>query len=95
MPSRDSSRCRTTAALETKNTMSWIENKLMKRNLANWERVLRVVGGVAAAGASVMLDPLWLSLTVGASGVGLAATGLVARCPVCHLGGVGSYRGCN
>lgn len=65
----------------------------MKRNLANWERMLRVFAGlsVAAAGA-FFLEPQWMTLAVSASGLGLAATGAVARCPACQIAGIGSYR---
>ncbi|MBL4687982.1 MAG: DUF2892 domain-containing protein [Nannocystaceae bacterium] len=65
----------------------------MKRNLANWERMLRVFGGlsVLAAGA-FLVEPQWVALAVAASGVGLAVTGAVARCPACMIAGIGSYR---
>ncbi|MBV1857576.1 MAG: DUF2892 domain-containing protein [Nannocystaceae bacterium] len=65
----------------------------MKRNLANWERALRVGGGLAAAAGAIFVDPQWVGLVLGASGLGLAATGAAARCPACQLAGLGSYKG--
>ncbi|MGH1342299.1 MAG: YgaP family membrane protein [Nannocystales bacterium] len=66
----------------------------MKRNLANWERFARISAGLAAAAAGVLLlEPLWLQAVVGLSGVGFSLTGAAARCPVCHVAGIGTYKG--
>jgi hypothetical protein len=51
----------------------------MKMNLANWERGLRVVLGLAACGLAVAGISPW-----GWLGLILVATGAIGYCPLCQ-----------
>lgn len=58
----------------------------MKKNLANWDRMLRLCGGVGAVlGATVWMQPGVLAYVVIGSGVVLVMTGAAARCPMCMV----------
>jgi hypothetical protein len=66
---------------------------MIKRNLANWERAARVAAGAAVATAGFFFfDSVGMQALVALSGLGFAVTGAAARCPVCHVAGVASYR---
>ncbi|HEX2009602.1 MAG TPA: DUF2892 domain-containing protein [Roseateles sp.] len=57
------------------------------KNVPNWERVLRVVGGLALGTAAVAaVDGGWGWL-LGAGAVGALASGLFGFCPACALVG--------
>ncbi len=58
-------------------------------NVPAWERVTRVIVGLGAGvgGAVWALSGEWLGWAVAASGLALAATGVVGWCPLCAMVG--------
>ena len=56
-------------------------------NVPVWERMLRVVLGLGAGGAGLMMagERGWLLLLI--TGATLALTGLVGFCPICRIAG--------
>jgi len=66
---------------------------MFSRNLANWDRVSRVVVGLGGALATaVFMEPSWLQGLFVASFAIFVATGFAARCPVCKIAGVSTHR---
>jgi hypothetical protein len=58
------------------------------KNVPGWERTLRLVVGVLALAASLMLlGGGWQGWLVGASGAGLVLSGLFGFCPACAMVG--------
>jgi hypothetical protein len=56
------------------------------KNVPNWERLLRVAGGLAlgAAAVSVMEGGVW-GWALGAAAIGALGSGLFGFCPACAL----------
>ena len=64
-----------------------------RKNIGTSHQVVRIVLGLAAAGAAgMLLQAPMVYLGVGA-GLAFAATGLVGYCPMCALAGVGGREG--
>ncbi len=57
------------------------------KNVPNGERVLRVLAGLAGAGASMALLPGPWSWLGAASAAGLTVSGLLGFCPACAMVG--------
>ncbi len=57
------------------------------KNVPNGERVLRVVLGLAVAGAGMALAGGVTGWVIAASSVGLVASGLFGYCPACAMVG--------
>ena len=55
------------------------------KNVPGWERVLRVIAGAGALVAAPLLLGGWPGWALGASGAGLALSGLVGFCPACAM----------
>ena len=61
----------------------------MERNVPGWERIVRIVTGLVAAGFGLwwMVSGALVGVVVIASGLGFAATGVVGWCPLCAMVG--------
>ena len=57
------------------------------KNVPNAERVLRVVLGLAAAGAGIALAGGTVGWLIAASSAGLVMSGLFGYCPACAMVG--------
>ncbi|MBB5190427.1 4-amino-4-deoxy-L-arabinose transferase-like glycosyltransferase [Silvimonas terrae] len=57
------------------------------KNLPNWERILRVIAGLAVAVLAVYYWPGMIGWIVAISALGIVATGLVGFCPMCAMAG--------
>jgi hypothetical protein len=57
------------------------------KNVPGWERVLRVLAGVAALAGGGLLLGGWQGWALGAAGAGLVFSGLVGWCPACAMVG--------
>ncbi len=57
------------------------------KNVPGWERALRVLMGLAAAGFSLFSFAGPMGWLLAASALGLAVTGLVGFCPMCAMVG--------
>lgn len=60
---------------------------LYVKNLPAWERLLRVLMGLAVAGFAVYALAGLAGWLVAASALGIAVSGLVGFCPMCALVG--------
>ncbi len=60
---------------------------LYVKNVPVWERVLRVLAGVAGGAAAVWAVPGTAGIVLGASAAGLALSGLFGFCPACAMVG--------
>ena len=57
------------------------------KNVPNWERVLRIVLGLMAAGIAAASWGSPLAVGAGVMGAMIAMTGLVGFCPLCAMVG--------
>ena len=56
------------------------------KNLPGWERVLRIITGLACLGFAYMnWGSSWLSVAAGLGGAVAAVTGLAGFCPMCAM----------
>jgi hypothetical protein len=57
------------------------------KNVPTWERVLRVVAGLAVVAWSVVALGGWASAAVALSAAGIVLSGLFGFCPACAMVG--------
>lgn len=60
---------------------------LYVKNVPNWERVLRVIVGLAVVVAALLGLPGLTGIIVALSAAGIVLSGLVGFCPACALVG--------
>ena len=58
-----------------------------KKNLPNWERVVRVLAAILLTTCAVHYGKNAVGITFAVAAVGTVLTGLVGYCPFCYVGG--------
>nr|WP_315473045.1 DUF2892 domain-containing protein [uncultured Undibacterium sp.] len=62
-------------------------NHVLQKNVSVWERIVRIIAGATAVGASFYFLSGTIAIVAALSAVGISLTGLASFCPMCAMVG--------